>query len=63
MTLEMQSSLSSFSVKPRAFSDMLSFLRESAISCTPGRTHTANSSSSAFASFRSRVSKPSVNQP
>ena len=25
--------------------------------------HAANSSSSAFASFRSRVSKPSVNQP
>jgi hypothetical protein len=31
--------------------------------CDDGRVHLANSSSNALASFRSSVSKPSVNQP
>jgi hypothetical protein len=32
-------------------------------SCQSGRSYTANSFSNAFASFRSRVSNPSVNHP
>ena len=37
--------------------------RSNSADCQSGGSYAANSSSSAFASFRSRVSNPSVNQP
>jgi hypothetical protein len=60
-----------FSAKRSAYSDMPSVSSHSAICCS-GRTpvleqqdnyHYVNSSSNFFASVRSRVSNPSVNQP
>ena len=61
-----------FSAKRSAYSDMPSVFSQSAICCKVAAPnillrdngcHNANSSSNAFASFRSSVSQPSVNQP
>jgi hypothetical protein len=47
---------------PLVFWSML-MARTNRPKCRSWRSYTANSSSNAFASFRSRVSNPSVNQP